>query len=134
VLDTRVLSFRVFTNENGVDIVVWCFVAGDGNAWPNVGEKVKGPSEGQVEGNVSLPNCFAAISRSAYMTMHKTHSVSPKDLGSNIRDRRNRVRGMDIPLRATVFFFMELTAESGMTVFPPFKTGVTSTSSHWIGT
>jgi hypothetical protein len=35
-----------------------------------------------------------------------------------------------VPLRATVFFLTELIAMSGITVFPPFNTGVTLTSSH----
>ena len=48
VLNTGVLSFRVFTYENCVDIIVWRLVAGDGNTWSNVGEKVESPSEGQV--------------------------------------------------------------------------------------
>ena len=54
MLDTRILSFRVFTNQNGVDIIVRCLVPGDGNTWPNVGEKVESPPKGQVEGNVTL--------------------------------------------------------------------------------
>ena len=57
VLDARILSFRVFTNENGIDIIIWCLVSGNGNAWANVGEKIESPSEGQVEGNVTLSNC-----------------------------------------------------------------------------
>ena len=57
MLNTRVLSFRVFTDENGIDIIIWCLVPRDGNAWPNVGEKVESPSEGQIEGNVTLSNC-----------------------------------------------------------------------------
>lgn len=62
MLDTRVFSFRVFTNENGVDIIVWRLVPGDGNARPNIGKKVKGPPEGQVEGNMSLSDCPTVIS------------------------------------------------------------------------
>jgi len=46
VLNTRILSFRVFTNENGVDVVIWRLVSGNGNAWPDVGEEVESPSEG----------------------------------------------------------------------------------------
>ena len=61
VLDTGVLSFRVFTNEHGVDIIIWRLVTGDRNTWPNVGEKVESPSEGQVERNVALSNCPTAI-------------------------------------------------------------------------
>lgn len=46
VFNTRVLSFCVFTDENGVDIIVWRLVSGNGDTWPDVGEKVEGPSEG----------------------------------------------------------------------------------------
>ena len=49
VLDTRVLSFCVFTDENGVNIIIWCLISGNGDAWPDVGEKVESPSECQVE-------------------------------------------------------------------------------------
>jgi hypothetical protein len=41
---------------------------------------------------------------------------------------------IDAPFRATVFFFTELIATSGITVFPAFRTGVTLTSSHSMGT
>lgn len=40
----------------------------------------------------------------------------------------------DAPLRATVFFFTDWIADSGMTVLPPFNTGETLTSSHCTGT
>lgn len=44
--------------------------------------------------------------------------------------RKHTARG---PLRATKFFFTLAMASSGMTVFPSFKVGVTSTGSHLIG-
>lgn len=40
----------------------------------------------------------------------------------------------DPPFKATVFFLTELIATSDITDFPPLIMGVTSTSSHWIGT
>ena len=70
MLDTRVLSFRVFADENGVDIIIRCFVPGDGNTWPNVGEKVESPSEGQVEGNVTLSDCPARINQRTHLYGH----------------------------------------------------------------
>ncbi len=54
VLDTTVLSLSVLSDENGVYVVVWGLVAGDGNTWSNVGEERKGSTEGQVEGDVTL--------------------------------------------------------------------------------
>jgi len=62
VLNPRIFSFRVFTNENGVDVIVWCLVPGDRNAWADVGKKVESPSKGQVERNMTLSDCPAAIS------------------------------------------------------------------------
>ena len=41
---------------------------------------------------------------------------------------------VDVPLRATLFLLTECKAESGIVVTPFFKKGVTSTSSHKIGT
>lgn len=38
------------------------------------------------------------------------------------------------PFNATVFLLIELMAASGITVFPPFRTGVTLTSSQSMGT
>lgn len=38
------------------------------------------------------------------------------------------------PFNATVFFFTDWIAASGMTVLPPLRIGVTLTSSHSIGT
>ena len=38
------------------------------------------------------------------------------------------------PFNATVFFRTDWMAWSGITVLPPFSTGVTLTSSHWMGT
>ena len=75
MLNTRVLSFRVFTDENGIDIVIRRLVPGDGNAWPNVGEKVEGPSEGQVEGDVTLSDYPITVSVWAYAAIDRTHSV-----------------------------------------------------------
>jgi len=80
VLNARVLSFCVFADENGVDIIIWCLVSGDGYTWPDVGEKVESPSEGQIKGNVTLSDCPATISEQAKTTTEGTYSVWPKVL------------------------------------------------------
>jgi hypothetical protein len=54
VLNARVFSLGVFTDEDGVDVVVGGFVALDGLARTDVGEEVEGTTESQVEGNVTL--------------------------------------------------------------------------------
>jgi hypothetical protein len=134
MLNTRVLSFRVFTDENGVYIIIWCLVPGNGDAWPNVGKKVKSPSESQIEGNMTLSDC---PQQSAYKPLRPRMGLTrcgQRTFGFNIRNDYNSAQYIRAPLRATVFFLIELTAASGMTVLPPFRTGVTSTSSHWIGT
>jgi len=43
-------------------------------------------------------------------------------------------RPKNIPFNATVFFLTDWMAASGMAVFPFTRIGVTSTSSHWMGT
>lgn len=54
VLDTRVFSLSVFTDEDGVDIVVWSLEALDGDARTNVGKQVEGTTKRQVQRNVAL--------------------------------------------------------------------------------
>lgn len=54
VLNTRVLSLGVFTDQNGVDIVVGSLVTLDGDTWTDVGEKGEGSSQSQVKGNVTF--------------------------------------------------------------------------------
>ena len=51
-----------------------------------------------------------------------------------IRDRDESDESVRPPFKATVFFLTDWIAFSGMTVLPPFNTGVTLTSSHCIGT
>ena len=48
MLDTRVLSLCVLTDENSVDVVVRRLESLDGNARPYVGEKVERPPQRQV--------------------------------------------------------------------------------------
>ena len=54
VLDTRVLSLGVLSDEDGVDVVVSGLEPDDGRAGSDVGEQVERSSESQVERNVSL--------------------------------------------------------------------------------
>ena len=75
MLDTRILSLRVFTNQNSVDIIVWRLVPRDGNAWPNVGEKVESSPKGQVEGNVALSDFPGILSIQVHEVIDNTHSV-----------------------------------------------------------
>lgn len=56
VLNARVFTLSVFTNQNSVDIVVGGLVASDGSARTNVGEEVESATEGKVKGNVALSN------------------------------------------------------------------------------
>jgi hypothetical protein len=53
-----------------------------------------------------------------------------KNLSGDVRHRREAYQ----PFNATVFFRTDWMAWSGITVLPPFRTGVTLTSSHWMGT
>jgi hypothetical protein len=54
VLDAGVFALGVLTDEHGVDVVVGGLVSLDALAGTHVGEQVEGPSEGQVEGDVTL--------------------------------------------------------------------------------
>ena len=56
VLDTRVLSLGVLTDEDSVDVVVWGLESLDGDTWTNVGKEVEGSAERQVQGDVALSN------------------------------------------------------------------------------
>jgi hypothetical protein len=57
VLNTTVFSLGVFTDKNGVDIVVRSLVALDRDTRSNVGEQGECPSQSQVEGDVTLSDC-----------------------------------------------------------------------------
>lgn len=54
VLDTRVLTLRVLTDEDSVDAVVGGLVTKDRLARTDVSEKIESSSKGQVEGNVTF--------------------------------------------------------------------------------
>jgi hypothetical protein len=54
MFDTGVFTFGVFSDQDGVDILVWGVVTGDGLTWTDVGEQVEGSSQGQVHGGVTF--------------------------------------------------------------------------------
>lgn len=56
MLDTRVLSLGVFTDENSVDVVVGGLVTLDGDTGSDVGKEGECSSEGQVERDVTFSN------------------------------------------------------------------------------
>ena len=56
VLDARVFSFGVFTDQDSVDVVVGSFVAFERAARADVGEEVECSSKCEVEGDVTLSN------------------------------------------------------------------------------
>jgi hypothetical protein len=61
VLDTRVLSLGVLTDEDGVDVVIRRLETLDGHARADVGEEGEGSSEGEVERDVALANCAGSV-------------------------------------------------------------------------
>jgi hypothetical protein len=61
VLDTRVLSLGVLTDEDGVDVVIRRLETLDGHAGTDVGEEGEGSSEGEVERDVALANCAGSV-------------------------------------------------------------------------
>jgi hypothetical protein len=38
VLDTGVFTLGIFTNDNGVNVIVWCLETINGNTWSDVGK------------------------------------------------------------------------------------------------
>lgn len=54
VLNTRVLTLGVLSDQHGVNIVVRGLVTDNGLTWSDVGEQVEGSSQGQVHGGVTL--------------------------------------------------------------------------------
>ncbi len=117
VLNTRVLSLSVLSDQDGVNTIVWGFVASDGAARADVGEEVEGAAESKVEGNVALSNWSLNVMFSW--------------CSSSLRWGDRTASG---PLRATLLRSMEVIVSFGMTVVPSeVSLGVTSTGSHLIG-
>lgn len=56
VLNTRVFTFSVFTNEDGINVLIRGLVALDRATRTDIGIQVEGTTEGQVERNVTLTN------------------------------------------------------------------------------
>ena len=54
MLDARVFTLGVFSDQDGVDAVVGGLEASDGAAGTQVGEEVEGTAEGEVQGDVAL--------------------------------------------------------------------------------
>jgi hypothetical protein len=54
VLNTRVFSLSVLSDQDRVHVVVGCLIAGNRPAGTDVGEEIEGSAERQVEGNVTL--------------------------------------------------------------------------------
>lgn len=56
VLNTGVFTLSVLTDQDSVDTIVGGLETGDGAAGTDVGEQVKGTTESQVQGDVTLTN------------------------------------------------------------------------------
>jgi hypothetical protein len=114
VLDARVFALGVFSNQNSVDVVIGRFVACNGPTRSDIGEEVECPSKCKIERDVAFANGGLV------------------DCLVDTRKERSprTARG---PFRATKFFLTLLIASSGMTVFPFFSWGVTSTGSQSTG-
>lgn len=57
MFDTTVFTLGVFSDQDGVDVVVGSLVTLDGDTRSNVGEQGECPSQCQVEGDVTLSDC-----------------------------------------------------------------------------
>lgn len=56
VFNSRIFSFRVFANKNGIDVVIGSFEAFDGHTRADVGEEIKSTTQSQIKRDVSLAN------------------------------------------------------------------------------
>jgi len=54
VLDTRVLSLRVFADKYRIDIIIWSLVPFDREARSNICKQVERSAQSQVQGDVAL--------------------------------------------------------------------------------
>lgn len=54
MLDTRVLSFSVLADQDGVDVVVCGLVPSNRAARADIGKEVEGAAEGQVERDMTF--------------------------------------------------------------------------------
>lgn len=61
VLDARVFTFGVFTDQDGVDVVVGGLEACDGAAGTDVGKEVEGAAESEVERDVAFSDGSLAL-------------------------------------------------------------------------
>lgn len=63
VLNTRVFSLSVLTDQDSVDIVIGCLEALNGKTWSDIGEEVESSAESEVQRNVALSNYMQACVR-----------------------------------------------------------------------
>jgi hypothetical protein len=130
MLDAAVLALRVLPDEDRVDVVKGGLVALDGDAGTDVGVQVKGAAEGEVQGDVPL-----ADGRGQGACGGMIWEVRELGLQTKTRNTtRNSSNTPSSPFRATLLRLMEWRAVGGMQVLPSTSTGVTSTSSHAMGT
>jgi hypothetical protein len=96
VLNARVLSLGVLTDQDGVDVVVRGLEANDGLAGSHVREKVKGSAESEVERDVALADGGLEVSVMsqqagwfAYSEGALERNVVPRDaINGLVRDHR----------------------------------------------
>ena len=91
VLDTGVLTLGVFSDQDGVDVVVWGLVADNGLAGSDVGEETERSSQGQVHGLVALTDRGGqgALERNLVL-VDRVHG-GLRDRGHTVDQRRGHV-------------------------------------------
>lgn len=83
MLDTRVLSFRVFSNQDSVDIIVGGLVSLDGDTWSDVREKGECSSESQIERDVSFSD-YPVSSMTRQSTQKRTRGSKGTLQGNSV--------------------------------------------------
>ena len=56
MFNTAVFSLGVLSDKNGVNIIVWGFITGNGFTRTDVGEKIECSAQGKVEGDMAFAN------------------------------------------------------------------------------
>jgi len=54
MLDARVFALGVFTNQDGVNVVIWGLVTSNGFAGSNVGKEIECTAKSEIEGDVTF--------------------------------------------------------------------------------
>lgn len=114
MLNSRIFSLSVLSDQNRIDVIVRSFVAGNGAAGSDIGKEVKGSAEGQVQRYMAFTNWSLVVLAARRISATRELTASG-------------------PFKATLFRLMLSIVSGRIEVLPSISCGVTSTGSHLIG-